>query len=99
MYHSEKAAKDAEAHFDQIHIKKEVPDEIPEFKSSENQSRIIDIMVKANLASSKGEAKRLIKQNAVSIDGKLIKDDFFQVEIKKPVILKVGKRKFIKLIP
>lgn len=99
MYHNEKAAKEAEAHFDQIHIKKEVPDEIPEYKLSIKNQRIIDIIVETNLTSSKGEAKRLIKQNAVSIDGKLIKDESFQVEIKKPAILKVGKRKFVKLIP
>jgi tyrosyl-tRNA synthetase len=98
MYHSEKAAKDAEAHFDKIHIKKEVPDEIPEFKLSGKSRRIIDIIVDAKLAASKGEARRLVKQKAVTLDGKLITDEFFELSIKNPTVLKVGKRKFIKLV-
>ena len=99
MYHGEKAANEAEAHFDQIHIKKEVPDEIPEFKLSGKNQRIIDIIVDAKLAASKGEARRLVKQKAVTLDGKQITDEFFELSIENSTVLKVGKRKFIKLIP
>ena len=99
MYHGEKAALEAEAHFDQIHIKKEAPDEMPEFKLPENARRIIDVMVAVNFASSKGEARRLIRQKAVSIDGEQVFDEFFEITLDKPAILKVGKRKFVKLLP
>jgi tyrosyl-tRNA synthetase len=99
MYHSERAAKEAEAYFDRIHIKKEVPDEIPEFKLAGKNQRIIDIIVDAKLASSKGEARRLINQKAVTLDGTKINHEYVKLKIEKPTVLKVGKRKFVKLVP
>jgi len=99
MYHGDEAALEAEAHFDQIHIKKEAPEEMPEFTLSENERRVIDIMVATNFAASKGEARRLIRQKAVSLNGEQVHDEFFEVMLDKPTILKVGKRKFVRLIP
>jgi len=98
MYHSEKAAKEAEAYFDQIHIKKEVPEEIPEFVIPEDE-RLINIVVLSGNAASLSEARRLIKQKAVSIDGETVHDELHEVIIKEPVILKIGKRKFVRLMP
>jgi len=97
MYHSEKAAEKAENHFDQIHIKKEIPDEIPEYQVRGNKERLLKIITDSGLAASNGEARRLIRQNAVSLDGKTINDEVFELCIEKPVVLKVGKRKFLRL--
>ncbi len=99
IYHNEEAAKAAEAHFDQIHIKKEVPDDIPELRLSGKKKRIIDIIVDAKLASSKGEARRLIRQKAVTFNTVKVNDENFEVAIAEPSTIKVGKRKFLKLIP
>lgn len=98
MYHGDKAALEAEAHFDQIHIKKEAPDEMPELFLPDDD-RLTNVMVVSGNATSLSEARRLIKQNAVSLDGSIIKDEFYKIRIQKPATLKVGKRKFVKLIP
>jgi len=98
MYHDKKAAKYAEEEFDKVFIKKDVPDDIPEIKFSEQEIGIVDLIMKSNFASSKGEAKRLINQGGVSIDGKKINDMSSMITIKDGIVLKVGKRKFIKLI-
>jgi tyrosyl-tRNA synthetase len=97
MYHSEKAAKEAEAQFDRIHIKKEVPLEIPEF-TIRGDNRLINIIVASGNAASLSEARRLIRQKAVSLNGVAIQNEFHEVFFTEPVILKIGKRKFVRLV-
>lgn len=100
MYHSQEEAVKAEEEFDKIFIKKEIPDEIPEitFDNSINGINILDLIVKVDFAPSKGEARRLVIQGGVSIDGNKIEDISETISIDKPIILKVGKRKFVKII-
>ena len=97
MYHGEQAAKESEEEFDRIFIKKEIPDEVPEFSLDNNQMNILDLIVKVNFAPSRGEAKRLVTQGGVSLNGEKISNIKTDLEIKNGSILKVGKRKFIKL--
>ena len=100
MYHSEEAAIQAEEEFDRIFIKKEVPDEVEEFKIDDNnlEFNILDLILKVNFAPSKGEARRLITQGGVSINGNKIADFNYTIKLNDGMILKVGKRKFIKFI-
>ncbi|MDZ7763337.1 MAG: tyrosine--tRNA ligase [Melioribacteraceae bacterium] len=98
MYHSEEAAIAAEKEFDKIFINKDIPDEIPEMEISTNSINIVDLIVDVNFAPSKSEARRLVKQGGVSIDGKKISDFNEEVSLSGENVLKVGKRKFIKLI-
>ena len=56
----------------------------------------MDLIVQVNFAPSKGEARRLVVQGGVSIDGEKIDDIKSMVQIKDGQILKVGKRKFAK---
>ena len=95
LYHGEKAAFEAEEEFNLIFSKREIPDEMPEFELKEKM-KIIDILVKSNTCASGGEARRMIKQNAVSFDGEKITDIF--AEIFKEGVLKVGKRRFLKVV-
>jgi tyrosyl-tRNA synthetase len=99
MYYDEKSALEAEVEFDKIFIKKEVPDEIPEIKlrQKENKISILDLIVKVKFASSKGEARRLVTQGGVSINGEKIEDINKIIDTDKELILKVGKRKFAKI--
>jgi len=60
---------------------------------------IVDVMVDSGLVSSKSEARRLIKQNGVRLDGEVIGDPNMALDVKRPVILKVGKRRFLRLMP
>ncbi|MCL5028848.1 MAG: tyrosine--tRNA ligase [Bacteroidetes bacterium] len=100
MYHSDLAAKEAEEEFDKIFIKKEIPEEIPEIKLTGEikEIGILDLLVKVNFAPSKGEARRLVIQGGVSLDNEKINDISAIINLKKENILKVGKRKFIKII-
>lgn len=99
MYHDEEVAKIAEEEFDRIFINKGLPDEIPEYKIEETtEINILELIVLVNFAPSKGEARRLVTQGGVSIDGERINDPLQIVKIKPEMILKVGKRKFVKLI-
>jgi tyrosyl-tRNA synthetase len=98
MYYDSKAANEAEEEFDRIFIKKEIPDELPKFIWEKgNQSGILDLLITTNLAPSKGEARRLVIQGGVSIDGVKIDDINAIIEIKDNLIIKVGKRKFIRI--
>ena len=96
MYHNEELALKAQSDFDSLFIKKDIPDNIPEFILSSEQS-LVSIMVLNNMVSSNGDAKRMIKQGAVKIDNEKITDVSFKVLRDKEKVLKVGKRKFLRI--
>lgn len=99
MYHNKEAAINAEKEFDNIFINKGTPDDIEEFIINETKEiNILDLIILVNFAPSKGEARRLVTQGGVSLDGEKITDLQKNISIKKGMVLKVGKRKFIKLI-
>jgi tyrosyl-tRNA synthetase len=100
MYHSEQAAINAENEFDEIFINKGIPDEMPEFsvQYSENGIGLLDLITQINFAPSNGEARRLVQQGGVSVDNEKISDFKFVINKKNDFVLKVGKRKFAKII-
>ncbi len=99
MYHSAEAAESAQKEFDNIFINKGLPDEIEEFSIGNNKEiNILDLIVLVNFAPSKGEARRLVQQGGVSMDNEKIGDLQQVISVKPGMILKVGKRKFIKFI-
>jgi len=98
MYHSKEAAILAEEEFDNIFINKGIPDDISEMKFDVDKMTIIDLIAHINFAPSKGEARRLIQQGGVSIDGNKVTDFSYEVIFDNEKILKVGKRKFLKLL-
>ncbi|HXG38961.1 MAG TPA: tyrosine--tRNA ligase, partial [Bacteroidota bacterium] len=99
LYHSAEAALAAEEEFDRIFVKKDVPDELPETVVSPPDGKIgiVDLLTTTQLVSSRAEARRMIVQGAVSVNNERITDDKAVVEILGDVILKVGKRKFMKV--
>jgi tyrosyl-tRNA synthetase len=99
MYHNKEAGLIAEKEFDNIFINKGIPDELEEFRIGNNKEiNILDLIILVDFAPSKGEARRLVTQGGVSIDGEKISDVQYNVSVIQGMILKVGKRKFIKLI-
>lgn len=99
MYHNQEAAEMAQQEFDNIFINKGLPDEIEEFNVGDKKEiNILDLIILVNFAPSKGEARRLVTQGGVTIDGEKISDVQSSISVKTGMILKVGKRKFIKLI-
>jgi len=97
-------AEEAAREFDRIFKHKEVPDEIEikVFDSIKVESRppLLDIMMDLKIFPSRGEAKRLIQQGGVYLDGQRIEDISYALDLssKKEFILKIGKRKFFKLV-
>ena len=104
--YNQKAATEAEEHFVRVVQKKEAPEEISEYRipfkqltSQRDGGTGIDIsrlLVATELAGSRSEANRLIAQEAVSIDGEKISSNIISVQ--SGSIIKVGKRRFAKVI-
>ena len=97
-YYDDNVAEKAEKSFEQIFVKRDNPDEIPEVRISTEKS-LIDLLFEENLISSKGEGKRLIAQKAIKINGetcnepnKLLSSD------NSGAVIKVGKRRFLKIV-
>lgn len=97
MYQGEAASKDAESEFERIFVKKMNPDEMAQVLIEEKDCRIDELLIRTKTASSKNEARRLIQQGGVTVDGEKISDPFQTVSVEKEIILKVGKRKFVKV--
>jgi len=96
QYHGKDSAEKARGEFEGVFSKGELPQDIPVYKLKKQKSSIIDILLDSGLTESKNEARRLIQQGGVSLDGeRLDKED---VVVDKEGILKVGKRRFLKLI-
>ena len=98
VYYNKKTAEKAEEEFNRIFKEGAEPIEIPELKINEPKIAICDLLVRAGLAPSKSEAKRLIEQGAVDIDGTVTKDWKKEIITGKAMIVRAGKRKFIKII-
>ena len=97
IYYDENKAIEAENHFNQVTVSKGIPDEIEEFKLTEDEL-LVNIIADSGLLKSRSEARRMIKQSAVKIDGKTVSDIQYKVSSSSSFILKVGKRKFLKVI-
>ena len=97
MYYDENIALDAENHFNQVTVSKGIPDEIEEYQLK-NDDLLVNIIADAGLLKSKSEARRMIKQYAVKIDGETVKDIQYKVSMNDTFVLKVGKRKFLKVV-
>lgn len=97
-YYDKNSAVEAENRFDQVHLKKDIPDDIPEYILRSNKL-LVDVLADANLTSSKGEARRLIKQNAVKINKNTINDINYTLKSgMDDIVIKVGKRRFLRII-
>ena len=97
LYHDEDSALNAEAQFDQIHIDKEIPDDIPEFRLI-GEEKLITVLAENGLVSSNSEARRLIKSGSITVNGEKISDIHEKLCLDDEYVIKVGKRKFLKVI-
>lgn len=96
-YHSFEAAKRASEEFTKVFKEKKIPSYVPEIKIQKEEIPFPELLLEAGFASSKSEAKRLVLQGGVRIDGKIQNDWKQIIKIKKGLILQVGKRKFAKI--
>jgi len=98
QYHGSEAAREAQEHFETVHQRKETPDEIPEYRlTAGSKVWIVRILVDSRLVDSSSQARRLIRQGSVSIDGERVADENLELSADTERIIKVGKRKFLKV--
>ncbi len=97
LYHGEENALVAEQAFDKVFSKKDIPDDIREFKCNQSPIWIVSLLTDGGLCKSKGEARRMIRQNAITIGKEIIKSEDDEIEVEDGTVVKVGKRRFLKL--
>jgi len=95
--HGEKEVEAAENDFVSKFQKKEIPDEIESKKLKVKSINIIDLLVEVDFAKSKSEARRLIEQGGIKIDGKVESDINKEIKLDKEKLIQRGKRQFIKV--
>ncbi|MEX1005259.1 MAG: tyrosine--tRNA ligase [Acidimicrobiia bacterium] len=98
LYHGADAALGAEAHFDTVHKRHEVPEDIDSHTLGDDDPVSLAALIRdAGLAASGGEARRLIAQGAVRVDGEVVTE----LEVARfqlvGTVLQVGKRRFVRL--
>ena len=94
IFYSDEEALAAEKAFVKLFQQKETPDDMPEYEM-EAEATVLDVLMGASLTSSKSEARRLIDQKGVRLDGETLErsDEVFP----HPGVLRVGKRRFVRV--
>lgn len=98
FYGTDIAIKSSEE-FDRIFKEKQLPSEIEEKELKTGEYNLVSLLAEMGLAPSKSEARRLIQGGGVYIDGKRVGDMNYLLKLEKEVVVKIGKRRFVKLIP
>ena len=96
-YHDDGAAARAEAHFQRVFQQRDLPTDMPVYRPGDAEVNVIDLLVGAGLVPSKSQARRLVAQGGVKLDGVKIVDTAFIVSAQDGSVLQVGKRKFVRL--
>ena len=97
LYHDENSALKAEKYFNEVVVGKGIPEDIPVF-SLAKEDLIVNVIFESGLLKSKGEARRMIKQGAVRLDDVRISDLNSIVSPTGTQVLKVGKRRFLRVV-
>jgi len=97
-YHGAEQAKKIRNEFTKVFSQKNNPVEMKEFKTFQKVWSLLDLLVVSGLANSKTEARRLVSQGGVRIDGEKIKPNVKSIELKSESVFKVGKLKFLKVV-
>jgi tyrosyl-tRNA synthetase len=98
MYHGRDQAKEAEREFVRVFKDKILPTDIPLYTVDEGRTSLLyNLLTDAKLTKSNSEARRLIKQSAVSVDNRKIHDENARIDLRQGMIIQVGKRRIIKI--
>lgn len=99
LYHGDKKAEIAEKEFNNVFVKNTIPEDIEELKLNAGRYDICELLTKnLSLFSSKGEARRMISNGGVKINGRKLAKELLDIEVENGMIVQVGKRKFKKII-
>ncbi len=94
MYYNKEEAEKAEAEFQKVFQQRNLPSQMPEVKVNNEPIWIVKLLTDSGLASTNSEARRLVKQGAVKIDGEKITDPNQEIKVSNGAVLQAGKRRF-----
>ncbi|NBD35864.1 MAG: tyrosine--tRNA ligase [Chloroflexi bacterium] len=97
IFHGQEAADAAAKHFARVHQQRELPQDMPTHTLHE-PVKLVDLMAEQELTSSKSQARRLIRQHGVRLDGEVVEDIHTVISPNQTQVLRVGKRRFLKLL-
>ena len=97
-YHGPEAAEGARRAFQRVFQQGQLPDDIEEFAIT-YPATIVDLLRKVGFASSNNEARRLVQQGGVRLDGERVEDAEAELTFDAPVVLQAGRRRFARLVP
>ncbi|MBI4128069.1 MAG: tyrosine--tRNA ligase [Parcubacteria group bacterium] len=97
LYHGSEQAARAREEFDRVFSRKETPSEVPSIKLGFASGSLVELLVAAKLAPSKSEARRLIIQGGVKVDGRVEKNPFKIIDVSAAPLFQVGPRRFARL--
>ena len=102
-YYNEEIASEVAEEFDRVFKEHKLPDNIPQVKLPSDECRnhkiwIVRLLVLSGFAATNGEARRLISQGGVSINNNVLTDPACEVEMETDMILRVGKRRFARIV-
>jgi tyrosyl-tRNA synthetase len=94
QFHGEEAARDAEAHFDRLHVERGLPDEIEEAALPNGDPVHIPALLRDHFAISGSEARRLLQSGGVRVNGEQVEDLDVPSSTLEGAVVQVGKRRF-----
>ncbi len=97
-FHGAQAGADASAEFARVFSRSELPADISEFRIEERELGVVPLLVRCKLASSNGEARRLVEQGAVRVDDRKVGDPKEVIAVRAGMVIKSGKRGFARLV-
>ena len=101
--HGAPAGAQARERFDKLFRDKQVPDDVPTVtvpagELTDGRLWIVKLLVRLGFAASNGEARRLVEGRGVKLDGGVVADDKLEVDLRRPVLLQAGKRRFARVV-
>ena len=94
QFHGEEAAREAEAHFDRLHVERGLPDEIEEAPLPDGDPVHIPALLRDHFAISGSEARRLLQSGGVRVNGEQVEDLDVPSSALEGAVVQVGKRRF-----
>jgi len=98
IFDGDEAADRATAHFARVHQQRQLPEEMPTHALT-GPTNVVEVIFDAELAHSKSQARRLVQQGAVKLDGERVTSIEAEIEADDEQVLQVGKRRFLRLVP
>lgn len=99
-FHGIGAGQEAEAAFDKVFREGKAPDEVAEVELADDEAEIWlpKALSEAEIVASNGEARRLIEQGAVKLDGAKVNDETIDRSVLIGAVVQVGKRRFVRFV-